>query len=110
MIFTLKKILFIILTACPFVASAQKMIHEGQWRGVLQLNDSTELPFNFVSEFKGDTQTLVIKNGKEKIVVDEIIYDHDSVFINFPYFDSQIGGFSSSNDIDGIFLINTRVE
>jgi hypothetical protein len=85
MIYDFRKILFLFL-AFPLTLSAQKMIHQGQWRGVLQLNDSTELPFNFVCEFQGITQTLVIKNGKEKIIVDEIIYDGDSVFINFPLF------------------------
>jgi len=109
MMYDFRKILFLFI-AFPLTLSAQKMIHQGQWRGVLQLNDSTELPFNFVSEFQGDTQTLVIKNGKEKIVIDEIIYDHDSVFINFPYFDSEIRGFSSGHDIDGIFINNTRVD
>src|SRR4051812_46844022 len=109
-VYNFRRILFLILFIFPFVAPAQKMIHQGQWRGVLQLNDSTELPFNFVCEFQGTTQTLVIKNGKEKIVVDEIIYDGDSVFINFPYFDSQIRAFSSGHDIDGNFINNTRVD
>jgi thiol-disulfide isomerase/thioredoxin len=109
-VYNFKRILFLILFTLPFAVPAQKMIHQGQWRGVLQLNDSTELPFNFVCEFQGTTQTLVIRNGKERIVVDEITYDGDSVFINFPYFDSQIRGFSSGHDIDGKFINNTRVD
>lgn len=110
MIFDFKRILFLILFGFPFVATAQKMIHEGQWRGVLQLNDSTELPFNFTCEFSGVTQTLTIRNGKERMVIDEIVYDGDSVIINFPYFDSQIRGFSSGHDIDGKFINNTRID
>src|SRR5262245_8158829 len=108
--YTFRRVLFLILITLPFASFAQKMIHEGQWRGVLQLNDSTELPFNFVCEFQGVNQTLVIRNGTERIVVDEIIYDGDSVFINFPYFDSQIRAFSSGHDIDGKFINNTRID
>lgn len=110
MIYNFKKIFFLILFAFPLASFSQKMIHEGQWRGVLQLNDSTELPFNFTCEFQGVAQTLTIRNGKERIVIDEIVYDGDSVFINFPYFDSHIRAFSSGHDIDGKFINNTRVD
>lgn len=109
MIYNLRKTLLVFLVL-PLGIHAQKMIHQGQWRGVLQLNDSTELPFNFVCEFQGNTQTLVIRNGKERMVVDEIIYKGDSVFINFPYYDSQVRAFSTGHDIDGRFVNNTRVD
>ena len=104
--------IFIILIAFlfPFLVSAQKMIHQGSWRGVFQLNDSTELPFNFTCEFSGVTQTLTIRNGKERIVVDEIIYEGDSVFINMPFFDSQIRAFCDGHNIDGRFVNNMRID
>ena len=89
-IYDFRKVLVLILFSFPFISAAQKMIHEGQWRGVLELNDSTELPFNFICAFQGVTQTLTIRNGKERIVVDEIIYEGDSVFIHFPFYDSEI--------------------
>ncbi|MBK5285474.1 MAG: TlpA family protein disulfide reductase, partial [Bacteroidia bacterium] len=103
-------IFFLILCALPFVTTAQKMIHQGSWRGVLQLNDSTELPFNFTCEFSAVTQTLTIRNGKERIVVDEIVYDGDSVFIHFPFFDSEIRAFCAGHNIDGRFVNNMRID
>ena len=108
--FNFRKTFFLLLITFPFIAPAQKMIHQGQWRGALQLNDSTELPFNFTCEFRDVTQTLTIRNGAERIVVDEIVYNGDSVFINFPYFDSQIRGFSTGHDITGTFINNTRID
>ena len=105
-----RKFIFLILFIAPFFGHAQKMIHEGSWRGWLQLNDSTELPFNFVCGFQGVTQTLTIRNGKERIVVDEIIYDGDSVFIHFPFFDSEIRAFSDGHNIDGRFVNNMRID
>jgi thiol-disulfide isomerase/thioredoxin len=108
--YDLRRLLYFIAFIIPFTSVAQKMIHQGSWRGVLQLNDSTELPFNFTCEFSGVTQTLTIRNGKERIVVDEIIYEGDSVFINFPYFDSQIRGFCDGHNIEGTFVNNMRVD
>lgn len=59
---------------------------KGVWRGALQLNDSTELTFNF--EVK--ESLLEIINGEERIVVDEIQFvGHDSVSIKMPVFDSE---------------------
>jgi len=106
----LRRLFLLILFLIPYFCHAQKMIHQGSWRGVLQLNDTTELPFNFTCEFRGVTQTLTIRNGKERIVVDEIIYDGDSVFIHLPYFDSEIRAFSDGHNIDGKFVNNTRID
>jgi peroxiredoxin len=62
-------------------------LHTGIWRGVLQLNDSTELPFNFKISALG----FEIINGDERIQVDEIKFSNelDSVFIRMPFFDSE---------------------
>jgi thiol-disulfide isomerase/thioredoxin len=60
-------------------------IQQGNWFMTLQLNDSTELPFNFEVTSKG----IDIKNAEERIHVDEITYADDSVFIRMPVFDSE---------------------
>lgn len=60
-------------------------LKEGMWRGVLKLNDSTDLPFNF--EVKGKTMQII--NADERIVADEITLTNDSVFIRMPFFDSE---------------------
>ena len=41
----IRKLLCIFLLTAATTAQAQLL--PGMWRGVLQLNDSTELPFNF---------------------------------------------------------------
>ena len=63
----------------------------GTWRGVLLLNTDkqVELPFNFeIKTFKGKQQ-LTIFNGKEQIVVDEIIQKKDSFNFKMPVFDTE---------------------
>ncbi len=71
-------------------------LKEGKWRGVLTLNDSTGLilPFNFDLTFQsrypsGDSAQITIHNAEEKILVTEISFDKDSVFIRMPVFDSE---------------------
>ena len=64
---------------------AKSGLKEGMWRGVLKLNDSTDLPFNF--EVKGKTMQII--NADERIIADEITFTNDSVFIRMPFFDSE---------------------
>ncbi len=68
-------------------ASAQEAnLRIGFWKGTLQLNDLTELPFNF--EIKALSFEII--NGDERIVVDEIKFlGNDSVIIKMPVFDSE---------------------
>ncbi|MBI4929481.1 MAG: TlpA family protein disulfide reductase [Bacteroidetes bacterium] len=66
-------------------------LKEGGWKGVLTLNDSTGLvlPFRFDFSFQNDSAQITIHNAEEKIVVNEILFDKDSVFIRMPVFDSE---------------------
>src|SRR5690242_15359429 len=73
--------------ACNPVYSQNRLQH-GSWRFVLQLNDSTELPFN--AEVKGNTMDII--NSDERISVEDIQYSGDSVFIRMPVFDSEFRG------------------
>ncbi len=77
----------IVVSLLLFVSSfAQDAnIKTGVWKGVLQLNDSTQLPFNFQVK----ALSLEIINADERIVVDEIKFFGDSVFIKMPVFDSE---------------------
>lgn len=64
----------------------------GTWRGLLTLSEKKNeiiLPFNF-NVAKTNNKTLIeIINAEEKIKVDEITYQNDSVFIKMPVFDSE---------------------
>lgn len=60
-------------------------IRTGFWKGLLQLNDSTQLPFIFQVK----ALSLEIINADERIVIDEIKFLGDSVFIKMPVFDSE---------------------
>ncbi|MEO5644787.1 MAG: TlpA disulfide reductase family protein, partial [Bacteroidia bacterium] len=63
-------------------------IQPGNWRGVLTLNDSTELPFTFTIALEQDNYVLVIRNASEKIKVEELRVTRDSIHWHMPVFDS----------------------
>lgn len=90
---------YFLLLACTFILfscgdekkSIPSPLKEGIWRGILTLNDSTGLilPFKFDLSFKNDSTKMIIRNGEENILVDEITFVQDSVIIRMPLFDSE---------------------
>lgn len=63
-------------------------IQPGNWRGVLTLNDTTELPFTFTVTLEPDNYVLVIQNASEQIKVEELRVTKDSINWHMPVFDS----------------------
>ncbi|MFK5982109.1 MAG: TlpA disulfide reductase family protein [Flavobacteriaceae bacterium] len=61
----------------------------GNWRGVLHIQDEKEIPFTLV--LKSDT-TMVMHNADEKILVDEININGDSILIKMPVFEGVFKG------------------
>ena len=85
-------------------ASAQHL-RQGIWHATLQLNDSVALPFQFESKEK----KIEIINAEERIIVNEINYSGDSVFIQMPVFDSEIRCRLKGDDfLLGNFLNHSR--
>ena len=82
------------ITLILFSCTPKKNSHtlrDGRWRGVLTLNDSTELilPFNFDLDLHNDSTIITIHNAEERISVTEISFNNDSVIIRMPVFDSE---------------------
>jgi len=88
----------LILFCIPAIAFAQKgsapkisaplYIQPGDWRGVLTLNDSTELPFTFTVTLEQAGYVLVIHNASEHITVEKLVVKKDSMNWHMPVFDS----------------------
>lgn len=76
---------------------------------------SGELPFNFEVKYSSPEEFyLEIKNGDEIIEITDIKYGvdrstaKDTVWINFPIFDSYIKGIYEGNLIQGTWIVNNR--
>lgn len=78
--------LFVILLL-PFAAQAR--LATGTWRGVLELNDTARLPFNFEVAYMDSLPQLTIINASERIVVKEVRETADSIYWKMPVFDSE---------------------
>ena len=65
------------------------LLRAGMWRGVLQLNDSTELPFTFEIDYKTRASSLTVINASERIVVEAFRQNDDSVHWAMPVFNTQ---------------------
>jgi thiol-disulfide isomerase/thioredoxin len=69
---------------------AQSKIQSGKWSGSLQLNKETALPFRMEIEKQQKQIVFSIHNGEEKIVLNQLEYENDSVKIDFPNFHSSL--------------------
>ncbi len=87
---------------------AQNKLRIGTWRGVLTLNDSTELPFNFEVKYDLDIYSVVFSNAEEKITANEIAIQGDSVFIRMPVFDSEFKLKSYGDSLKGVWINHNR--
>jgi len=59
----------------------------GNWRLAMNLNGDT-LPFNFTLDTTNGAYQIVIMNAEERIDVDNIRFENDSLFIELPVFES----------------------
>lgn len=91
-------------------AGAQGLLNKGMWTGVLKLNDTTDLTFDFdIKETKGKYSSLDIINAEERIAVTGVIVNDDSVFIKMPVFDSEFRcSRKSANEISGVWINHAR--
>jgi thiol-disulfide isomerase/thioredoxin len=69
---------------------AQNKIQQGKWSGTLQLNNETTLPFRIEVQKQKKQMIFSIHNAEEKIVLNNLLYENDSVTIDFPNFHSTL--------------------
>ncbi|MEI8135915.1 MAG: TlpA disulfide reductase family protein [Bacteroidota bacterium] len=87
-----------------------KKLKEGNYRGVLILNEENniESPFNFDVKYKGKKPILIIKNAEERIIVDEITIKGDSVNFKMPVFDTEFRTVLIGDNLEGLWINNYK--
>ena len=92
--------ILVLMDSC--VNKTPKILELGTWRATLEVQDSKKLPFIF----KVHTENkITIHNAEEVIIVDEIEYRNDSVFIKTPVFQSYIAAkFINDSTIEGSYI------
>lgn len=100
-IFSLTALLLLLFMGCqsdkrPQGADISGPLLEGRWRAVLNLDEEIdpaaklELPFNFDVVKTDAGYEVYFINGPEKIKSDDVLIERDSLFIQMPYFNSEI--------------------
>ena len=99
---------FTLLTISTLNAGAQTQFREGWWRVSLIRNDAVEIPFNFEVKSINGKKNLFIRNGEERIKVDQVQQRGDSVFIQMPVFESRfMGKLLKNGSIEGNWIKGT---
>ena len=78
-----------------------KELKTGTYRSTLMINDSLDLPFNFEVT---SANSLKIYNADEVILVNEINYANDSVYIKMPVFEGFIVAKIEDESLNGRFV------
>lgn len=81
----------------------------GTWRGVIQLQGQ-ELPFSFDVVKEGTGYKAYLKNVNERILLDEISFRNDSVFMQLHVFDADLRAKVGENTLSGTFYKNYAPE
>ncbi|MUU78417.1 peroxiredoxin family protein [Winogradskyella endarachnes] len=97
-------LILLILCACKEETKQQTIepqLKIGSYRAILELQDNEKLPFNFEVTSASE---LKVFNAEEVIDVDEITYNNDSVFINFPVFEGYVAAKLDGDNLNGNFI------
>ena len=104
----MKRLLFLALSAvllhsCKEERPAQ--LKTGDWWATMAVTDSIDLPFNFtLAQDEAGSLSMVIQNADERVVVDEIELQGDSIRIQMPVFEGYIAGTYTPERITGSFI------
>jgi thiol-disulfide isomerase/thioredoxin len=91
--------------ATPGAAAPAPTFRSGQWRALLIRQDGNNIPFNFEVKDSAGKQVLYLRNAGERILVDDITRDGDSLFIKFPFYESQLRArVTSEGNLEGVWL------
>lgn len=95
-----------LLISCKDDTKDNNQLELGTYRAWLPIQDNQEIPFIFKVESKNE---LKIVNAEEAIVVDEIEYKNDSVYINLPVFkDYLVAKISNDESLNGFYISPDR--
>lgn len=79
-------------------------LQNGSWRATLKTATGVEIPFNFELADSAGSKYLDIINGKERLRVNEITLDGDSILIQMPLFDSEIRAALRGKNLQGRWI------
>jgi thiol-disulfide isomerase/thioredoxin len=96
-------VLLVVLAGC----SGRREFRDGKWRAYLERKDGNNIVFNFDVEDSAGRKVFYMRNATERVKVDSVTVDGDSVFIRFPFFESQLrGALTADGNLQGAWIIH----
>src|SRR5699024_8567697 len=94
------------LTFCSGPSTTSKL-KDGIWKAELQRDDGHHIVFNFEVADSADQKVIYILNADNRLLVDSIVFEEDSVFIQMPFFDSHFeAGIKGNSELSGKWVKN----
>ncbi len=96
-------LLMLVLAGC----AGRREFRDGRWRAYLERKDGNNVVFNFDVADSAGQKVLYMRNAGERVRVDSVSMSGDSVFIRFPFFESQLrGALTSEGNLEGVWIIH----
>jgi thiol-disulfide isomerase/thioredoxin len=96
----------LLISACLALrAQPNRKLPAGPWRAELNRPDGAQIVFNFEVTDSLHRRILYVRNGAERLLVDSIRLQDDSVWIRMPFFESQIrAAFDGPERLRGVWI------
>lgn len=97
----------LLLSGFLLITCTQKpSLKPGIWRGILEIQGE-QLPFNFeAKEDESGSYDVIIHNGEERLMLDEVTFQGDSVNIVMHVFDAYLRAAVKGDSLVGLFNLN----
>ena len=77
----------------------------GEWRAYLERQDGNNIVFNFEVKDSAGRQVIYMKNAGERILVDDVVSEGDSIIIRMPFYESQLRArVTPDGNLEGVWL------
>ncbi len=95
----------ILLMGCLSKEHTSVDLKSGVWRATVEIQGK-ELPFNFEVQRNGNNTVIYLINAEERLLLDEVKTEGDSVDIGLHIFDANIKARLKGDTLEGLFIKN----
>lgn len=97
----------LVLFTALFMAACQQNVSQlpnGVWRAILQNDSTIDIPFNFEVYDSAGSKQIAFLNGEERLNINEVTIEGDSVFIKTPLYDAEINALLKGDELTGKWI------
>ncbi|MBS1604577.1 MAG: TlpA family protein disulfide reductase [Bacteroidetes bacterium] len=105
MLRTLTAVLLILLVNVVDAGAAPSLFRNGPWRAYLERQDGNNIVFNFEVKDSAGKKVLYMRNAGERLLVDDVSVEGDSVIIRMPFYESQLRAvITPEGNLNGVWM------